>query len=90
MEVDDEGDRTEDSVDRGIAEKVVADLVIEGIEPFVGDACGPCQMGDADPLGFRDSFASAAGLSWVDFGMRAVDCLPWVDLDARVVERIHS
>jgi hypothetical protein len=89
VEGEDEGDRTECSVDRGIVEDVVVDFVVEGVEPFV-DACGPSQMREADPLGFRDSFASEAGLSWVDSGMLAVGCLPWVVLDARVVERIRS
>jgi hypothetical protein len=89
VEGEDEGYRTEGSVDRGLVEEAVVDFVVEGVEPFV-DACGPSQMGEADPLGFRDSFALEAGLSWVDSGMLAADFLPWVDLGARVVERIRS
>ena len=87
-EVEDVGARTEGSADRGLVEGVVV-LVVEAVEPFVY-ACGPSRMAEAGPLGFRDSFASEADLSWVDFGTLGVDCLPWVDLDARAVGRIRS
>jgi hypothetical protein len=63
VEGEDEGDRTESSVDdRGFVGSVGVEFVVEVVEPFVG-ACGPNQMDEADPLGFHDSFASEAGLS---------------------------